>query len=69
MGQRVVFQPTGGSVKLAGRVVAIDEKTITLVSGSKKIPVYKDKGIFVPERNPITVVLPEKGGAEYSFER
>jgi RNase P/RNase MRP subunit p29 len=49
-GQRVVFHPSGGTVKLSGMVVSSGEETVTVQAGSKRIPVYKDKGVFELER-------------------
>jgi hypothetical protein len=54
--QRVVFHPDGGTVKLTGKVVSIEEETVTVQAGSRIIPVYKNKGRFEPEREPVTVV-------------
>jgi hypothetical protein len=67
VGERVVFRPDGGSVKLTGKVISVGEKTVTIRAGGKKIPVYKDKGRFEPARDPVTVNLAGKGGN--GFER
>jgi hypothetical protein len=67
IGQRVVFHPDGSTVKLTGKVVSIEEETVTVQAGSKIIPVYKDKGRFEPEEKLVTIAPLEKGG--YGFER
>jgi hypothetical protein len=71
IGQRVVFHPDGSTVKLTGKVVSIEEETVTVQAGSKIIPVYKDKGRFEPERDrPLAATIPaagENGGL--GFER
>jgi hypothetical protein len=67
VGQRVVFHPDGGTVKLAGEVVSIEEKTVTIRAGTKKIPVYRDKGRFEPEGKVIAINSARKEGN--GFER
>jgi hypothetical protein len=61
IGQRVVFHPNGGTVTLTGRVFSADEATITLLSGRKKIPVYRNKGIFEPIQVPMILKAAERG--------
>ena len=46
IGDRVEFSPYQGNVKLKGEVVALADETITLRSGSKDIPIFRDKGVF-----------------------
>ena len=47
VGQRVSFQPReSDKVKLTGKVVATDERTVTLKCGGKKIPAIREKGGF-----------------------
>ena len=46
IGDRVEFSPYQGNVKLKGEVVALAEETIILRSGSKDIPIFRDKGVF-----------------------
>ena len=46
IGDRVEFAPHQGNVKLKGEIVALTEKTITLRSGNKEIPIFRDKGVF-----------------------
>jgi hypothetical protein len=59
IGQRVVFHPNGSTVKLTGLVTSIEEETITVQAGTKSIPIYKDKGRFVPEENrSLAVTVP-----------
>ena len=48
IGQKVAFQAFGGMAKLIGEVVNVDETMITLRTGTREIPVYRDKGSFVP---------------------
>jgi hypothetical protein len=71
IGQRVVFYPYGGdeSLKLVGSVVSIEEKTITLQAGRKRIPVYRDKGVFEPVREPVITNINIDGRASNGFER
>jgi hypothetical protein len=67
--QRVVFHPDGdgGAVKLSGKVLSIEENTITIQAGSKKIPIYKDKGRFELEREPVSIESARKETS--GFER
>jgi hypothetical protein len=67
IGQRVVFHPDGSTVKLTGKVVSIEEETVTVQAGSKIIPVYKAKGRFEPEEKLVTIAPLAKVG--YGFER
>ena len=46
IGDKVEFSPYQGDVKLKGEVVALAEETVTLRSGSKDIPIFRDKGVF-----------------------
>jgi hypothetical protein len=57
IGQRVIFHPDGGDVKVSGWVLSIEEHTVTILAGAKKIPIYKDKGVFEPVRNPVTASI------------
>jgi hypothetical protein len=52
IGQRVAFQPHDSKKKLFGRVVDMDDETVTLQSGRTLIPALRDKGTFTeaPER-------------------
>jgi N12 class adenine-specific DNA methylase len=71
IGQRVVFHPYGSTVKLTGTVFSIEEETITVDAGTKRIPVYKDKGVFEPEQSRILVgTIPDtRANSGYGFER
>jgi hypothetical protein len=71
IGQRVVFHPNGSTVKLTGLVTSIEEETITVQAGTKSIPIYKDKGRFVPEENRSLAVtdLPVRESSGLGFER
>jgi hypothetical protein len=46
IGQRVTFQAHGTKTKLGGKVVDIDDETVTLRSGRVLIPALRDKGTF-----------------------
>jgi hypothetical protein len=47
VGQRVVFCPYEGQVKLTGEVVEVSDTTVTLRAGRVAIPVIRDRGIFI----------------------
>jgi hypothetical protein len=47
VGQRVMFCPHEGQVKLTGEVIDVSDTTITLRSGRVTIPAIRDKGTFV----------------------
>jgi hypothetical protein len=46
IGQRVTFQAHGTKTKLVGKVVDMDDETVTLQSGRALIPALRDKGTF-----------------------
>jgi hypothetical protein len=46
IGQRVEFQAHGTKTKLVGKVVDMDDDTVTLQSGRALIPALRDKGTF-----------------------
>jgi hypothetical protein len=46
IGQRVAFQAHGTETQLVGKVVDMDDETVTLQSGRALIPALRDKGTF-----------------------
>jgi hypothetical protein len=52
IGQRVTFQPHNTETKLTGKVVDMDDETVTLQSGRALIPTLRDKGTFVEAAEP-----------------
>jgi hypothetical protein len=52
IGQRVTFQPRNTETKLTGKVVDMDENTVTLLCGRATIPALRDKGAFTEARDP-----------------
>ena len=60
IGDKVEFSPHQGNVKLKGKVVALTEETVTLRSGNKDIPIFRDKGVFSGQK----VVAKERAAGE-----
>ena len=58
IGDKVEFSPHQGNVK--GKVVALTEETVTLRSGNKDIPIFRDKGVFSGQK----VVAKERAAGE-----
>jgi hypothetical protein len=52
IGQRVTFQPHNAKVKLTGKVVDMDDETVTLQSGRAIIPAIRDGGVFTEAPEP-----------------
>jgi hypothetical protein len=52
IGQRVTFQPHNAKTKLTGKVVDMDDETVTLQSGRAVIPTIRDGGVFTEAREP-----------------
>jgi antirestriction protein ArdC len=46
IGQRVTFQPHDGKAKLTGKVLEMDETSVTLQCGRTTIPALREKGTF-----------------------
>jgi hypothetical protein len=52
IGQRVTFQPHDGKTKLTGKVLEMDENSVTLQCGRVTIPVLRKKGVFSKAAEP-----------------
>jgi antirestriction protein ArdC len=52
IGQRVTFQPHDGNTKLTGKVLEMDENSVTLQCGRVTIPTLREKGIFSEAAEP-----------------
>jgi hypothetical protein len=52
IGQRVAFQPYGIKTKLFGKIVDMDDETVTLQSGRALIMALRDKGTFTEAPEP-----------------
>jgi antirestriction protein ArdC len=52
VGQRVTFQPNDGKSKLTGKVLEMDENSVTLQCGRTTIPALRDKGVFTEALEP-----------------
>ena len=52
IGQRVTFQPHNAKAKLTGKVVDMDDETVTLQSGRAVIPAIRNGGVFTEAREP-----------------
>jgi hypothetical protein len=52
IGQRVVFQPYDTKTTLTGKVVDMDDCTVTIQSGRTVIPALRDKGTFTEAPEP-----------------
>jgi hypothetical protein len=52
IGQRVTFHPHNTKAKLTGKVVDMDDETVTLQSGRAVIPAIRNGGVFTAAREP-----------------
>jgi hypothetical protein len=52
IGQRVTFHPHNTKTKLTGKVVDMDDETVTLQSGRAIIPAIRNRGVFTEAREP-----------------
>jgi hypothetical protein len=52
IGQRVMFHPHNTKTKLTGKVVDMDDETVTLQSGRVIIPAIRNEGVFTAVREP-----------------
>jgi hypothetical protein len=52
IGQRVTFCPHNTKAKLTGKVVDMDDETVTLQSGRTVIPAIRSGGVFTAAREP-----------------
>jgi antirestriction protein ArdC len=52
IGQRVTFQPHDGKTKLTGKVLEMDENSVTLQCGRLTVPALREKGVFSEAAEP-----------------